>query len=198
MTCLAISTQSSFDKTRDCLRDSDVAFDLFEKLRNSFVSQEALMKNLIQDLSGLTSETPHAKYQTTRNGMRDIMGDFKNVRYTMDTTFSVMEGYKTGWDTLSNCKIIRRELLLYNSGICFDFYPISYRFFLYLLTGLICLFIINWLLCIIERELTGEIVDPEEKEEEEEPLNDPKQESKDNIMGNEHDTEEVVLSQTLK
>lgn len=51
----------------------------------------------------------------------------------------------------------------------------------------------------MERELTGEIVDPEDKEEEEEPLNDPKnQESKDNIMGEQKDTEEITFTQTLK
>jgi hypothetical protein len=68
--------------------------------------------------------------------MKNIHGDFKNIRYTMNETFELMDGYTEGWDILSNCKIMRREMLLYNSGICFDFYPISYRFFLYLFSGL--------------------------------------------------------------
>ena len=93
------------------------------------------MNNIIQDLAGYTSDTPHAKYQNTRNTMNNINSDFVNIRYTMDKTFSIMSGYKVGWDILSNCKIIRRELLLYNSGICYDFYPISYRFYLYLFSG---------------------------------------------------------------
>ena len=141
----------------------------------------------------------------TRNTMIDIQGDFKNIRFTMDKTFSMMSGYNQGWETLSNCKIIRRELLLYNSGICFDYYPISYRFFLYLFSGnfflilieaIFALMIINWFLCILERELTGDYVDPNEKnedEEEEEPLNDDKQkgeESKDH-KDSVNDTEQI-------
>lgn len=55
-------------------------------------------------------------------------------------------------------------------------------------------------MCIVERELNGEIVDPadqEEEDEEEEALNDPKEESKDNMMGG-ADTEEIAFTQTLK
>lgn len=67
--------------------------------------------------------------------MKEIQGDFKNVRLTMDETFSPMTGFREGWETLSNCKIMRREFLLYNGGVCYGFYPISYRFFLFLFSG---------------------------------------------------------------
>jgi hypothetical protein len=63
LTCKSISTTDSFDNTRDCLTNQETAADLFQKLRASFVSQSSLMKVLIQDLSGLTSETPHAKVE---------------------------------------------------------------------------------------------------------------------------------------
>lgn len=70
-----------------------------------------------------------------RHQMKDIQGDFKNIRFTMDKTFSPMTGFKRGWEELSNCKIMRRQFLLYNGGVCYGFYPISYRFFLFLFSG---------------------------------------------------------------
>ena len=63
LTCKNISTTDSFDNTRECLTTPESAADLFQKLRSSFVSQSSLMKNLIQDLSGLTGDTPHAKVE---------------------------------------------------------------------------------------------------------------------------------------
>lgn len=60
-TCRAVATTSTFDNTRECLSQPDKAAEAFEKLRASFVSQADLMKTLIRNFAGLTSDTAHTK-----------------------------------------------------------------------------------------------------------------------------------------
>lgn len=70
-----------------------------------------------------------------RTGMNDIQNDFKSIVFSFDKTFGYTSGFKTGWSSLSNCRVMTRLLMLYNGGICYDFSPISYRFFFLLTTG---------------------------------------------------------------
>ena len=68
--------------------------------------------------------------------MSMVQYDFRTIRNTMDKTFSRASKFDYGWMDITNCKnIMRREFLLLNAGVCFDFMPVSYNFFQYLLIG---------------------------------------------------------------
>lgn len=70
-----------------------------------------------------------------RQSLIDIGPDFKNIKFYFEKTFDLTNGYSTGWEELSNCKILKRSMLIYNAGICYDFFPASYNFFIFLSTG---------------------------------------------------------------
>lgn len=70
-----------------------------------------------------------------RQKLIDIQPDIKNIKFTFEKTFGSTNGYKTGWEELTNCKVLQRTFMLYNGGICYDFTPASYHFFLYLSAG---------------------------------------------------------------
>ena len=53
----------------------------------------------------------------------------------MDKTFSSMSKYNTGFNDLANCRVMRRVLKMVNGGICYDYKPYTYVFFLALLAG---------------------------------------------------------------
>ena len=75
--------------------------------------------------------------------MIDIQNDFKQIRYSFDNTFNKTLGYKSGWKILTNCKIMQRIYLVFNGGICYDFYPAVYNFLFFLLIGQFFLFLIK-------------------------------------------------------
>lgn len=70
-----------------------------------------------------------------RQTLIDISPDFKNIRFYFDKTFGLTNGFNSGWEELTNCKILKRSMLIYNAGICYDFFPLSYHFYIYLTTG---------------------------------------------------------------
>lgn len=93
------------------------------------------MGQMITDLSEFTDETPHYKYHKMRNMMDNIHNDFKQIRNTMDKTFSIMSPFSGGWLKYSNCNIIKREFLMFNGGVCYDFKPATYLFYFFLMIG---------------------------------------------------------------
>lgn len=133
LNCRSISTTDKFDKDRDCLEKKQDSLDRFDNLKNYLQGQNIMMADLILKLNEMAGTTPRKEYDTMRGKFDSFKTTFKEVRTSMDKTFTPMSNFKRGYYELTNCKIMKREMLIANAGVCYGFRPKAYDLFFYLM-----------------------------------------------------------------
>ena len=66
----------------------------------------------------------------------NILTDFTKVINSIKDTFQDMSNYRGGYYNITNCMIIRREMLMFSAGVCFGFRPHSQNVFFYLMISM--------------------------------------------------------------
>jgi hypothetical protein len=141
--CKSVSTTDAFDKARDCITSKQEAQDSFDKMKNYLQGQGIMMNKMILDLTGGQETSPlsnviffkksNKKFKETETKYDSINSDFSVVINSMKNTFQDMSNYKGGYYNITNCMIIRREMLMFSAGVCFGFRPHSQNVFFYLM-----------------------------------------------------------------
>lgn len=61
---------------------------------------------------------------------------------SLKNTYQSMSNYRAGYYNITNCMIIRREMLMFSAGVCFGFRPTSQNVFFYLMLSNKILFLL--------------------------------------------------------
>ena len=162
--CQSVSTTENFGKDRSCVTDKEASQESFDILKNYLQGQSIMMEKMILELRGAAETTPKSTYTSMRSKFDKIKTSFDTIVAALFKTFLGMSNYKKGFNDITNCRILNREMKLFSAGICFKFRPYANTFFLYLALsnlliklGTLFLLVVNWLLCMLEREVSGEI-----------------------------------------
>ena len=133
--CSSISTTSTFDKNRTCLTAElkETSLSRFDNLKNYLQGQNIMMADLILKLNEMAGTTPRKEYDNMRKKFDEFKTSFKSVRTSLDKTFTPMSNFKRGFYELTDCKVLKREMLIANAGVCYTFRPKAYDLFFYLM-----------------------------------------------------------------
>lgn len=131
--CRSVSTTDTFDKNRDCISSKQEAQDSFDKMKNYLQGQAIMMNKMILDLSGGQETSPRQNFLALQNNFSSVEPDFDPIVASLSQTFKSMSNYQGGYYNMTNCLVIRREMLMFSAGVCFSFRPNSQNVFFYLM-----------------------------------------------------------------
>lgn len=90
------------------------------------------MEKMILQLRGAAETTPKSTYMVMRTKFDDIKTSFDTIIAALFKTFLGMSNYKTGFNNITNCRILSREMKLFSAGVCYKFRPYATNFFAFL------------------------------------------------------------------
>lgn len=148
--CQAISSTASFTAPA-CSSDAATANTTFVNLKNYYNDENALMGSMITDLGSTTADTANNRFRTSKQAMRDSETNFDNITNQLTNTLAAVSSFNEDFTTLSDCRIIRREIENFETVFCFQTGRHIYLFFCFTVFAAFCLFILTWFLCATMR-----------------------------------------------
>jgi len=123
-----------------------VASDIFSKLKDYQKDEEDLLNRMTTAAKGADS-TPNGKYRFAFLAIVDVAGSIDKIIAALTNTFNSIQDLSAGFATKTNCTVVRQELLIIESTLCFQFAKSSYFFFVFLIIMTLMIFIFSCAAC---------------------------------------------------
>lgn len=125
---------------------SSKAKSTFDSLKAYQADEVALMSNMTISINS-SSNNPHQQYRNAFNQMVGLNKNSENVIKNLNKTFSTVNRLKVMFSLQTNCQVMRNELFLLESSICFGFSKTVFLFFVLITSLASALFVFNFLIC---------------------------------------------------
>ncbi len=140
--CIAIADTSTWSPP-GCTSDSSLAQDMFNDLKNSYDSNFSLMNNMINDLDG----TPHTNFRSLRSKLITTINTFEDIEDGLSNTLSTVSSFTEGFNSIADCRIMRKEIKDLESGLCFSVRKNIFMLFVFLSLLTFLLLTMNFCIC---------------------------------------------------
>ena len=158
--CLSILETETFTPP-SCSSDSSQAQIIFQKLKKYADETNKLINNLKASVG--SKDTPNTLYETYSNIKNNLLikkDEVLQMKNNLKSTFNYIEDYKSDFNTITDCRNLRRETLRLEDIACFKF---SYYYYIFLVVTIVLLvlsfFMLVFMLFFNLQE--GEVVEQE-------------------------------------
>ena len=125
---------------------SSESLKIHQNLQNSFQYNFEEIQKMINFLK-IDNENPDFKYQILKQKLKNCENYFIDIKLNLEKTLNSISNFKSGFSKISNCKILRKEILDFEIGFCFE---VRFRFFfVFVIMNLLNFFlvILNFCFC---------------------------------------------------
>lgn len=86
-----------------------------------------------------------------RNKFSNAFTEFTQIENSLTKTIEIAKKFTNGFSEITNCRIVRREILAIEASVCFEFAENLYYFFIFFLIATISGFWLNCCICLTLR-----------------------------------------------
>ena len=130
LSCQVIPTLNTY--TAPGCADAAKVNGIFPNLKLYYTENESLKTNMIDELSGAGTNTPETKFFDVRTKFKSAFNEFDVIKTRLVKTLQHANTFVKGFKEITNCRMVRKELLAWEAAICFGFNNNLFYFFLFL------------------------------------------------------------------
>ena len=148
--CKSVSSVPSYEAP-DCAEDKQKADRYFRNLLRYTNEKTLTIGDIIADLAGSDSSTPNTRFKTTKQALIDLKPNYSKIEFGMRRTMQLADQFGNGFSEGSDCSALRRTMENLEVALCFKLSNNLLFYFISLLAMVVCVILLNWLVCVTFR-----------------------------------------------
>ena len=143
--CLSILDTENF-KSPKCSSNKNLVNKHFKNLKNYSEETNKLITDLKTEI-GTDSEVEklNGKFKNLKSNLLSEKKNVKKIKKNLKKTFSYIDNYKSNFNVISDCRILRKELLRLEHAACFEF---KHYLYIFMITSIVLLILAFFLFIV--------------------------------------------------
>lgn len=86
-----------------------------------------------------------------RSNFSSAFSEFVSIKDRLTKTINQVQEFANGFEKITNCRIVRREFLIWEAALCFENKKTTYMTFIFLMIAGYCILLLNIFVCCTMR-----------------------------------------------
>lgn len=143
------------------MSDKTLASSLFSTLKTYQTQENDYISSCLSLLSDQGQNSITGFYQNNKQALLDVDSTVTDIYNSMPKTFATTAKFNTGWNEIDDCRVMRKNMLLFEAEGCHKFTWTLYVAICVIAVGLFILVLFSWsVFCLIRVDEGTEETNP--------------------------------------